>query len=380
MSEQAIRSAFLSRFGHEPTVVGLAPGRINLIGEHTDYNDGFVFPAAIDRGLWIAASEVDDLSNVSSGQMNDGEPFDVEKVVPGFTSSWSKYPAGMGWAMQGKVGHSLSNLQACIDSTIPIGSGVSSSAALEMAFGVVWNHINHLNLDLQTLAKLGQVCENQFVGVNSGIMDQMASALGKAGHAIFLDTRSLEIEYAPVPLNLSVVLCDTKKERALTTSAYNERRSQCEEASAIMGVSKLRDATMASLEAHKHQMSDVVYRRAKHVISENQRCLDFKAALASNEYDAIGALMKGSHESLQYDYEVSCPELDAMAAAAWDSPGCVGARMTGAGFGGACVALVQTDLIERFTETVLLKYAGSTGLKGEALSCSIVDGARILKA
>ena len=378
MSAQEIRSAFVNRFGHEPQVVGIAPGRINLIGEHTDYNDGFVFPAAIDRGLLIAAAISDEQSQVSSSQMGDGEPFDVTVVEPGFSTSWSKYPAGMGWAIQAKIGTTLPNLKACIDSTIPIGSGVSSSAALEMAFGVVWNHVSDLGLDLPTLAKLGQVCENKFVGVNSGIMDQMASALGKQNHAIFLDTRTLEVEYAPVPVGLSVVLCDTKKERALTSSAYNERRSQCELASQIMGVEKLRDADLAMLENHKGAMAEVVYRRAKHVITENQRCLDFKQALAENNLSSIGALMKGSHESLQFDYEVSCKELDAMAEAAWNSPGCVGARMTGAGFGGACVALVRTDEIGRFTETVLLKYTESTGMQGEAMSCSIVDGARIL--
>ncbi|MDR3687935.1 MAG: galactokinase [Fimbriimonas sp.] len=380
MSVENVRSKFVERFGHEPQIIAISPGRINLIGEHTDYNDGFVFPAAIDRGMYVAASVKEPETLTLSVQTGEGVPFRVGRVAPKFTTNWSKYPAGMGWAITQESGIQLPNLEAVVDSTIPIGSGVSSSAAIELAFGVTWSHLAKLALGNRELAILGQRCENQFVGVNCGIMDQMACALGKEGHAIFLDTRSLDVEYAHVPDGLTIVLCDTKKERALTTSAYNERRSQCEEASKLMGVGKLRDADEHMLYVNKSKMTDVVYRRAKHVVSENARCLKFKDALAQGNFGEIGLLMKASHQSLRLDYQVSCDELDAMAQAAWASPGCVGARMTGAGFGGACVALVKTNLVDAFTESVLGLYKLATGVQGEAMSCKVVDGARIVEA
>ncbi|AIE87778.1 galactokinase [Fimbriimonas ginsengisoli] len=379
MFHSELRALFLARFGHEPTLFGIAPGRVNLIGEHTDYNDGFVFPGAIDRGLYIAARVVEGKSHVVSKQMGDGESFDASSVVPGGgMTSWSKYPAGMAWALRSHG--ELPNIEAYIDSDIPIGSGVSSSAAIEMAFGVVWNMFAGLGLTNRELAKLGQVCENQFVGVNSGIMDQMASAMGKEGRAMFLDTRTLDIAYAPVPNGVSVVLCDTKKPRALTDSAYNERRSQCEEASQILGVSKLRDADVADLEGAKPKMSDVVYRRARHVITENERCIQFKEALDAGELEKAGKLMRASHVSLRDDYEVSCRELDEMADAAAAAPGCIGARMTGAGFGGACVALVHDESLEVFRAATLSAYDKATGLGGEAMACCLVDGARIVSS
>ena len=377
MDATEIKADFVERFGHEPEVVAVAPGRINLIGEHTDYNDGFVFPVAIDRQTWIAAAPVEGSTRVDSTELGDAEPFDVVTVGPGQVEDWGKYPAGMGWALR-QNGHHAGNLRAVVSSTIPMGSGVSSSAALEMAFGQVWNQIESHGIRSETLAQLGKVCENGFVGVNSGIMDQMASAMGRAGMAMFLDTRNLHIDYAPVPNGLSVVLCDTKKPRALTDSAYNERRSQCEMAAQILGVPALRDASMADLDAKRDVLSEVVYRRARHVVSENERCLHFRDALAANDLHRIGVLMNASHASLRDDYEVSCVELDRMAEAAWDAPGCVGARMTGAGFGGACVALVHTESVEPFVKATLAAYDAATGLGGEAMACRVVDGAHVV--
>ena len=374
MDASEIRVAFVERFGHEPEIVAVAPGRINLIGEHTDYNDGFVFPVAIDRQTWIAAARTEGSSVVTSTELGDAAPFDLVTVGPGTIDDWGKYPAGMGWALR-QSGHHAANLEAVVSSTIPMGSGVSSSAALEMAFAQVWNTLESLGIANPLLAQLGKVCENGFVGVNSGIMDQMASAMGRKGMAMFLDTRNLHIDYAPVPIGLSVVLCDTKKPRALTDSAYNERRSQCELAAKSLGVVALRDATMADLDAKRGSIPDVVYRRARHVISENDRCLAFRDALAANDLHRIGVLMNASHASLRDDYEVSCFELDRMAEAAWGAPGCVGARMTGAGFGGACVALVQTALVDEFVESTLKEYDASTKMGGDAMACGRVDGA-----
>ena len=377
MNSSEIRALFVERFGHDPAVVAVAPGRINLIGEHTDYNDGFVFPVAIDREAWIAAASSSGSSEVFSAEVGAAAPFDLATVEPGSIRDWGKYAAGMGWAIR-QGGHYAGNVQAVFSSDIPRSGGVSSSAALEMAFGQAWNRLGGLDISNPDLALTGQVCENRFVGVNSGIMDQMASAMGRAGQAMFLDTRTLEIDYAPVPAGLSVVLCDTKKPRALTSSAYNERRSQCEAAARALGVPALRDATMADLDAQKNSLDDVTYRRAKHVITENDRCVRFKDALAAGDLAQLGILMKASHKSLRDDYEVSIPELDRMAESARAAPGCVGARMTGAGFGGSCVALVRTELVSSFVEEALRAYDAATGLGGEAMACSVVDGARVV--
>lgn len=376
MNREAASEAFRGVFGGEPDVFTVAPGRINLIGEHTDYNDGFVFPAAIDRCLWVSARLSDGPTKLFSHKRGKAHLFEANEVMPGMQRDWARYVAGVAWVLQAKG--TIPNIEAYVHSDIPIGSGVSSSAAVEMAFGVLYNHLAGLGLDNKALALIGQKAENQFVGVQTGIMDQMASAMGKEGKAMFLDTRSLDIVYASIPDDLNIVLCDTKTPRSLTSSAYNERRSQCEEAAGILGVKALRDATMELLELQKGQMSSVVYRRARHVISENMRCQAFAIALDTNQRDAMGQLMKESHESLRDDYEVSSPELNMMSEASWDSPGCVGARMTGAGFGGACVALVEKKCVHTFADSVNLAYEKASGIKGEILSCRPVDGARVI--
>jgi galactokinase len=377
MSASEIRRAFVQRFNSEPEVVAIAPGRINLIGEHTDYNDGFVFPAAIDRVMLVAASLSSDQSRLYSLQSQEGEPFEAGTVEPNELVGWAKYPAGVAWALR-QNGYPSVNLRAVVSSNIPMGSGVSSSAAMELAFLVLHRHFAGFDADGVALAQLGKFAENRFVGVNSGIMDQLASAMGKKDLAMFIDTRSLGLEYAPVPSELKIVLCDTKKERALTSSAYNERRAQCEEAASKLGVKALRDATLDMLEAARLELGDVVYRRARHVITEDSRAQAFKDALKTSDFAEIGKIMRAGHESLRDDFEVSCRELDIMAAAAWDSPGCVGARMTGGGFGGACVALVEQDKVDAFASTLLERYDRESGLHGEAMACSAADGARIL--
>lgn len=356
----------------------MAPGRINLIGEHTDYNEGFVFPAAIDRGLYVAARRTDGPSRLHSVQMGPASEFDARSVEPGQLQDWSQYAAGMAWVLRDRG--SIPNVEAIVHSEVPIGSGVSSSAALELAFGVLYNQLAGLNIENKELAILGQKDENHFVGVNSGIMDQMACAMGREGMAMFLDTRSLEIQYAPIPTELAIVLLDTKTPRALTSSAYNERRSQCEEAARALGVAALRDAAERDLERLAGKVPEVVYRRARHVITENERCQAFFKALHANDIPTMGELMNASHVSLRDDYEVSSPELNLMAEAAWNAPGCVGARMTGAGFGGACVALVLEMEVKAFSDSVNLAYNTASGIKGEVVSCRPVEGARVLWA
>lgn len=376
MTHQALADLFRSKHSSEPEILAIAPGRVNLIGEHTDYNDGFVFPVAIDKEVLVASMKTDTQTTLFSEQTGDGASFDASSISPGQVSGWAAYAAGMAWVLREHTGQHMPNLQAVVSSTVPMGSGVSSSAAIEMAFGVTWNQAASLGIDNKTMAKLAQRCENEFVGVNCGIMDQMASAMGKADHAMFLDTRSLEIQYAPIPDDLLIVICDTKKPRALTDSAYNERRSQCEEAAQTFGVKTLRDANQADLETHAGEMPEIVWKRARHVITENERSLKFRIALQSGDKTEIGALMKASHMSLRDDYEVSCTELDAMAESCWDQMECVGARMTGAGFGGACVALVEKKGIDAFIEGATLAYRQKTGIVGSLMVCQAVDGAR----
>lgn len=366
-------------FGTTPKVVSYAPGRINLIGEHTDYNGGFVMPAAIDKGIWVTGRIVDGETRMISSVAGTSKSFCASSTEPGEVSGWGKYPAGMAWVLREKFGD-MPNVECAVYSTLPTGSGVSSSAAIEMAYGMLWKALVGFEVTPTELALLGQKCENEYVGMNCGIMDQMASACGKANNAVFIDTRSLEVEYASVSDQYAVMLLDTKKPRALTASAYNERRSQCETAAKAMGVELLRDADLSMLQNKKGSLDDVTYRRAKHVITENNRTQEFRIVLREDDRKGIFALMKASHDSLRDDYEVSCPELDAMAESAWVSPGVVGARMTGAGFGGACVALVEKGSVSEFSKVCLKGYREKTGKDGEILECAIDDGARILQS
>lgn len=373
MDVSHVLNAFRERYGIEPETVGIAPGRVNLIGEHTDYNDGFVFPAAIDKEVVVVAARTDGPSEMWSEQLGVGASFDVDTLKAGSIDTWSKYPAGMAWVL----GH-CSNLKALVHGTVPVAAGISSSAAMELAFGVVWNQLDRLEIQNADLARAGQKCENQFIGLQTGLMDQMASAMGQADHALFFDTYTGEIRYAPLADDIVIVLCDTTKSRELAGSQYNERRAECEVASQTLGVPSLRFATLEGLLDKKSELTDVVFRRARHIITENARCLSFATALETNNLEAVGELMRASHESLRYDYEVSCDELDAMAESAWNAPGVIGARMTGAGFGGACVALVHQAHVQEFMETTGAQYLGRTGRSGNFMTCRAADGARIV--
>ncbi len=369
-------SLFQKRFGEAPALFTCAPGRVNLIGEHTDYNEGFVFPAAIDRHIVVAAGPSPDASKVWSEAYGSPAVFQADAESP--MHDWARFPAGCAWTLK-RAGHLPSDINAAVVSNLPVGVGVSSSAAMELAFLNLWNSLDLLGLEPKELALLGQRCEHEFVGVHCGVMDQMASALGRWGCAMLLDTRSLRVVYQPIPDGLEVVLCDTNKPRALDVSAYNQRRAECEQAALEMGVGSLRDATLAMLDGTYPQGEGVQYSRAKHVLSENDRCVQFAGALADGELAEIGRLMKASHESLRDDYEVSCRELDWMAESAWSADGCVGARMTGAGFGGACVALVESDRLERFHRDAERGYRErSNGLEAGFLNCHAAAGARAI--
>ncbi|MFQ3588246.1 MAG: galactokinase, partial [Fimbriimonadaceae bacterium] len=345
-------SLFLERYGERPTFWALAPGRINLIGEHTDYNDGFVCPAAIDRYVCVAGRVVDGPTTLYSSTVGPAQTFHAQRVIQGILEGWAQYPAGVAWALAQIGFDDIPNVNAVVVSDLPLGAGVSSSAAIEMAFATLWNDLGRLALSPEELAKISQTAENRYVGVNCGIMDQFASALGRRSHALFLDTRSLEYSYAPIPEDLQLVVCNTNTPRHLNESEYNDRRMQCEEAADKLGVRTLRDISRQELHARQSDLDDLHFRRARHVVSENERCRDFVAVLDAGDLHELGRLMRESHESLRDDYEVSCPELDAMAEACWDAPGVVGARMTGAGFGGACVALVRRAEVDAFVDYV----------------------------
>lgn len=340
---------FRSQFGGEPETGAFAPGRVNLIGEHTDYNHGFVFPIALDRGVTVVARRSPDgVNRMVSAQGGVGDSFPLN-VQPGQVQGWAKYPAAVVWALAQNGTPARTALECAVDGDLPFGGGISSSAALEVAFATLWNTIDGLDLDGLGLARLTQRAENDFVGVKCGIMDMLASALGQADHALLIDTRDLSVTAIPFPDDLRVVVCDTGMDRALAGSAYNQRRAECEAACKELGIASLREAQLGD----EDRISDpIVRRRARHVITENQRCLDFAEALRNGNPDGLGSLMAASHASLRDDYEVSSPELDAMVEAARMSPGCVGARMTGAGFGGCAVALCRAENTEIFlTET-----------------------------
>jgi galactokinase len=364
---------FRERFGDSPTHFAFAPGRVNLIGEHTDYNDGFVFPAAIDRYVVVAASPAPDNSKVWSESFPEPAVFNVSEEST--TRGWARFPAGCVWTLR-RAGSGSSDINAVVVSDLPTGAGLSSSAAIELAFLSLWNEIDRLGKGSKELALLGQSCEHEFIGVNCGVMDQMASALGQDGAAMLIDTRSLEATHVPVPVGLTIVVCDTNKPRSLDVSAYNQRRAECEAAARLFGVDSLRNAPHSALNGTYPQGSGVILKRARHVLTENERCLEFAKALTASDKEAMGRLMRASHESLRDDYEVSCDELDWMAEAAWAAEGCVGGRMTGAGFGGACVALVESDRLDAFLGDAEKGYRErSSGLEPRFLACRAVAGA-----
>ena len=369
-----VADAFRDRFGTEPEIIVVSPGRVNLIGEHTDYNDGFVLPAAIDKYVTLALSRTDGPTLLFSKEQGEAVPFDVAKLVPGQVQGWAKYPAGIAWALNSK----LPNLIGTVAATLPMSSGVSSSAAIELGFATAWNQLAGLGHSPLELAKMAQRAENEFVGVNCGIMDQLAVAMGKSGHAMFIDTKSLEITYAHVPDDLAIVLLDTATPRDLAESAYNERRKECEQACEALGVTSLRYASVNLVEENWGNMSETIYKRALHVVTENARCISFVDALDKRNLLKLGLLMRASHESLRDHYEVSSPALDAMVEAAWDAPGCIGARMTGAGFGGSCVALVEASRVESFLYSTSSRYELTTGKRGNFAVCKPALGTHIL--
>jgi len=379
MKDKAV-SAFQSHFHRQPEIVVRAPGRANLLGGHTDYNDGFVLPMAIDRAAWIAAAPITEPeARVHALDLDDYTAFSLAPVPP-LSKSWADYPKGVAWALQER-GLDPTGMEAVLTSTVPIGSGLSSSAAVEVAFAYTWQMLSGFTLTRREMAQACQRAENGYVGLNSGILDQMASALGKREHALMLDCRTLDAELVPLPEGVAIVVADTGVRRKLASSEYNTRYAQCQQAVQILSqhlpsIHALRDVSLADLEQLQAHLPEVVYRRARHVVSDNVRVLQAAEALKEGDVAAVGALMKDCHISLRDGYEVSSPELDRLAEAAWEVAGCYGARLTGAGFGGCTVALVAADAVPEFEAHVSAMYEAAFNRRPDVYVCESADGVR----
>jgi len=373
--EQVIRE-FAARHGASPALVARAPGRVNLIGDHTDYNDGFVRPMAIDHAVWIAARARRD-GRVSLHSLDFGETreFDATDEARG-DGGWIEYVRGVAWSLR-ESGHPVCGWDGVVMGDVPVGAGLSSSAALELATARVFGAVCDIPWDPAAMALLAQRAENRWVGVNCGIMDQLISATGKAGHAMLIDCRTLETRAVPIPVRATFVVLDTATRRGLVGTAYNERRGQCEAAAATFGVRALRDVDPAMFERRAGELDPVTRRRARHVITENERVVAAADALAAGDLPATGRLMLESHASLRNDFEVSRDELDIMVELARVRPGCYGARMTGAGFGGCAVALVERAAAPEFASRLALDYERATGLRPAAYPCAASGGAAV---
>ncbi len=376
LNATSVRQAFIRYFNAKPQIIVRAPGRVNLIGEHTDYNEGFVLPMAIDRAVWIALRPgTDHRLRVHSLDLEQDSDFGLDALEK--SEGWAEYIKGVAWALQ-LEGFALCGWDAVIAGDVPLGAGLSSSAAVELAAARAFSAACGFVWDPVQMARLSQKAENQWVGVQCGIMDQMASAASKAGQALLLDCRTLEIQHAPLPENASVMVLDTSTRRGLVDSAYNERRSQCEAAARFFGVRALRDVTLAEFERRKSRMDEVTMRRARHIITENQRVLDAIQAMRAKDATTLGKLFNASHFSLRDDFEVTNEALNRIVEAAQEQGSCFGARMTGGGFGGCAVALVRKESARTFAEAVSAAYKSKSGLEAKIYICRASAGASVV--
>ena len=375
-----IEQSFRVVYGSTPEVVVRAPGRVNLIGEHTDYNDGFVLPAAIDRSIDFAGRQRDDrLVRVHSVDFNASVEFSLDDIQKDDKNSWSNYIRGVSKYLE-EDGHQLAGADIVFGGNVPREAGLSSSAAVEVGTAAFWNSLLSFRLDPIYLITLSRKAENQFVGVPCGIMDQFICGLGRENDALFLDCRGLSYRHVPLRGNVKIVVCNSGVKRALAQSEYEVRLKQCREAVAQIAatgrpVRSLRDLTPEDLERVGSALSEVLLRRARHVVTENYRVLEAVTVLEAGNLERFGELMNDSHVSLRDDYEVSSKELDVLVEVAWKQPGVFGARMTGAGFGGCTVNLVRQEAAEDFAEAIRRGYHHAFGLKAEIYICKASRGA-----
>lgn len=375
---QNVKEAFQQVLGYEASDVIQAPGRVNLIGEHTDYNDGFVLPCAINYQTVVAASKRDDqrVRVVSVDYGNDVDEFDLTQDITFQPDRmWANYIRGVVKCLLAR-GYQFRGADICVSGNVPQGAGLSSSAALEVVIGQTFKTLFNLDISQAEIALNGQQAENEFVGCNCGIMDQMISAQGRKNHAMLLDCRSLETQAVSMPEDMAVVIINSNKKRGLVDSEYNTRRQQCEQAARVFGVKALRDVTIEQFEQRVDELDDVVAKRARHVITENDRTVEAANALRANDMKRMGQLMAESHASMRDDFEITVKEVDALVDIVKQVIGEQGGvRMTGGGFGGCIVALVPPELVDDVKAAVEAKYQLETGLKASIYICQAKDGA-----
>ncbi|MGA0332809.1 MAG: galactokinase [Kiritimatiellia bacterium] len=372
--QEKVVKEFREYFGGEPDEVVRAPGRVNLIGEHTDYNGGFVLPMAINRAMYMAIRYREDREvHLLSTDFHQTARFQLDQLQYE-KPHWVEYVKGVAHGLK-KRGLPLRGWDGVMLGNVPRGSGLSSSAALELAAAKAFSEVSDFPWDPVDMAVVGQEAENEWVGVNCGIMDQMISACGKADHAYLLDCRSLKGRHVPLPEGVKVVILDTGTRRGLVDSAYNERRKQCEEAAKHFGVELLRDVTPEQFFAGASELPELTRKRAKHVITEDQRTLEAAEAMAAGNAERLGELMDQSHVSLRDDFEVSSDALNELVEISRAQPGCLGARMTGAGFGGCAVALVRSEHAEAFAQNVLDLYKRETQVEPAVYVTEATQGA-----
>jgi galactokinase len=352
-----------------------APGRVNLIGDHTDYNDGFVLPAAIDRRIVVAATpRKDSRVNVYALDFDQWDHFDLQNEIARLKgNSWGNYIRGMAWSLLCE-GWRLKGMDAAVAGDIPIGAGLSSSAAIEVAVGYAMLQLSEQECGRKSLALAAQKAENDFVGMHCGIMDQYISCLGRQNHALLIDCRDLGYRAITVPPGARIAIVDSGIHRGLVDVAYNARRQECETAAAHFGVGALRDVGLEAFKTRAQELAPTVRRRARHVITENNRTLSAAQALAADDLKTVGTLMVASHASLRDEFEVSCPELDLLVETALSVEGVYGARLTGAGFGGSMVALLQPDAAADFTGAIAARYGSVFGRQATVHMCKASEG------
>ena len=366
-----LKQDFSRRFGREPRIFR-APARVNLIGEHTDYNDGFVMPFAIEKAVYVAAATRDDDRITVSSEAFAESLYVLAKDLDAVTvpKGWTRYPFGV-VSLVSRAGHTVGGADLLIASDIPTGAGLSSSAALEVGIATALDQLFGLNLSGVEIAKIGQRTENEFAGVNSGIMDQMASVLGQKGHALLVDCRSLETQQIPLE-DASFLICDTRTKHSLAESEYNTRRRECEEAAAALGKPSLRDANLEEIRS----LPSTLAKRARHVLTENLRVMATVEALRSGDIRAVGELIDASHASLRDDFEVSCRELDIMSDICRSQPSIFGSRMIGGGFGGCTISMCREDAdMKSLTAKIASEYRAKTGMEASVFECQPTAGA-----
>ncbi|MDF2187001.1 galactokinase [Paraflavitalea sp. CAU 1676] len=381
MIAEQLRKQFRELYNNEPLVIA-APGRVNLIGEHTDYNEGFVLPGAVDKKMYVAMAENDtDTINVYANQFNETYSFGLTGIKP--VNGWMNYLLGVTFHIQDR-GKKLRGVDVIIDGDVPVGAGMSSSAALTSAYGFALNEIFHLGFSRMDLAFIGQKTEHTFVGVMCGIMDQFASLHGKAGHVMRLDCKSLEYEYIPFNFpDYNIVLVNSMVSHSLAGSEYNVRRQQCEEGVSMLkkhyaDINSLRDVTLDVLELHRQELPAIVYDRCWYVVSEKERLMKGCAALAKGDLATFGLMMNATHQGLSKQYSVSCTELDFLAERAGFIDGVMGSRMMGGGFGGCTINIVKKDAVASFTQKIQAAFEQLFKIQPYVYVTQIEDGAKAI--